>query len=208
MKAKTRKNKLILLKKYLDLETNELYTNLDSIGIYAKVLIKNLLDKRIRKCHRCKKLNIKSYTYSVLGWGNLNADIFLIGESPCVHSMSAQFPFPSASGNILDIVLTLSNLTRGDVFISNSIHCHLNAKQTPNDKEIHKCNTFLQNELEIVRPKMIVTLGNSAKTALAQIKTFDATTLHKTHPAKFLYSSAGLSDYILKFSLDIDKVIK
>ncbi len=214
MDLKTRKDKLVVLKEYLNLENNELTSENPGNALYKKILLKKRLDKHINECARCRDLNIKSYTKSVPGWGNLNANIFFIGESPCVHSMTACFPFAWRSGRILDIVLRLSNLTRYSVFISNSIHCHPEAKRSPTDKEIHRCSNFLYNELNTVKPNLVVTLGNSAKAAIAYIskhKFPDAygepyKILHKKHPASFLYNSTGLRDYILKFSLDIDKV--
>jgi len=218
MKLNTRKEKLVLLQQFVNLETNELKEdNNPGNVLYDKILCKKQLDKHINNCTRCKDLNIKSFTDSVPGWGNLNADIFFIGESPCVHSMTAQFPFAWKSGRILDIVLYLSRLTRYDVFISNSIHCHPESKRAPTDKEIHRCHKFLYKEIEIVQPELIVTLGNSAKTAMAHIikrcylpddDGLDYKTIHKKHPAAFLYNSAGLRDYILKFSLDLNKVSK
>ncbi|KKM72797.1 hypothetical protein LCGC14_1416880 [marine sediment metagenome] len=208
MKTKTRKDKLVLLSRYLDLETNELITDKNpGNALYEKILLKKHLDKSINKCTRCKNLNIKSFTDSVPGWGNLDADIFFIGESPCTHSMIAQFPFAWKSGRILDIVLRLSNLTRYDVFISNSMHCHPESKRSPTDRERIKCSPFLYDELQIVEPELIVTLGNSAKVAMDTLKT-PHKTIHKKHPASFLYSSTGLRDYILKLSLELDKVLK
>ena len=206
----TRKDKLVLLKQYLNLETNELNPDSENF-LYEKIFRKNQIDKRISKCHRCDKLNIKSFTRSVPGWGNLNADIFFIGEAPCIHSMTAQFPFAWRSGRILDIVLKLSSLNRYDIYISNSVHCHLESKRTPTDKERTKCSTFLSKEILLVEPKLIVTLGNSAKAAIEyinkhkKIKTSEHKIIYAIHPAKFLYNNTGLRDYVLKLSLELDK---
>ncbi len=212
MDLKTRKGKLVALKKYLNLETNVIKTtNIGSV-LYEKVLAKKHLDRRIDKCTKCKNLNIPSYTKAIAGWGNLNANIFFIGESPCLHSMTTRFPFAWKSGNILDIVLRLSSVTRYDVFVSNSIHCHPESKRAPTDREQHRCSHYLYTEIELVEPTLIVTLGNSAKAALEHInkhtslmERFQCKHIHKTHPAKFLYSNTGLRDYIVKFSLDLDK---
>lgn len=213
MLLKTRKEKLILLRRYLNLETNELESNnsMDTLyTLYEKILLKKKLDRQISQCSRCKDMNIKSYTGSVPGWGSLNADIFFIGESPCVHSMLSQFPFAWRSGRILDVVLKLSNLNRYDVFVSNSMHCHPESKRAPTDKEIHKCARYLHEELKLVEPKLVVTLGNSAKAALSYIASkhhaLEYAVLHNRHPAAFLYNSTGLRDYILKFSLELDKI--
>ncbi|KKK62776.1 hypothetical protein LCGC14_3000930, partial [marine sediment metagenome] len=64
MDLKTRKNKLVALRRYIDLETNELKSNNPGNLLYEKVLRKNRLDKKIDKCARCYNLNIKSYTNS------------------------------------------------------------------------------------------------------------------------------------------------
>ncbi len=214
MTPKTRKDKLVALKQFLDLETNELIQHVES-NLYGKVLHKTGIDRKIKKCRRCPDSNIKSFTDSVPGWGNLDAKVFFIGESPCVHSMQAQFPFAWKSGDILNIILALSGLTRYDVFISNSVHCHPKRKEAPKEKQILHCSEFLYKELLLVRPILVVTLGNSAKAAMQHLipmyKIYKdgepPKTIHKTHPAKFLYSNTGLGDYIIKFSLDIDKVV-
>ncbi|KKL88200.1 hypothetical protein LCGC14_1927080 [marine sediment metagenome] len=212
MKSASRKDKLVLLRKYLDLETNELKADNNPGNIlYEKIIRKKQLDKRIHNCHKCTNLNIKSFTQSVPGWGNLNADIFFIGESPCVHSMAAQFPFAWRSGRILDIILKLSNLTRYDVYLSNSVHCHLETKRAPTEKESIKCSAFLYKEIQLVEPALIVSLGNSAKAAIEHInkhrkyKTLENKIIRATHPARFLYNNTGLRDYILKLSLELDK---
>ena len=210
MESKTRKDKLVLLGQYLDLETNELKSDNPGKALCEKIVQKKRLDRRIDRCVRCPNLNIKSFTKSIPGWGNLNADIFLIGESPCVHSMTSNFPFAWKSGNILDIILKLSGLTRYDVFISNSMHCHPETKRTPTDNELRRCRRYLHEEMQIVSPLLVVTLGNAAKTTIKSMiaKLLLPNILHKKHPASFLYNSAGLSDYILGFSLELDKVSK
>jgi len=210
MKLKTRKSKLIALKQFIDLETDDLIIGAENPGsiLYDKILRKNIIDKRIIKCAKCPKLNMKSFTQAVPGWGNLNADIFFIGEAPCVHSMSNQFPFAWKSGRILDIVLELSCLTRYNVFVSNSAHCHV-GHRTPTNREIRKCSRmFLDDEIELVEPKLIVTLGNSAKIALSYVTSkhvLECKHLHMVHPAKFLYSKQGLKDYMLRMSTELDK---
>lgn len=214
MDTATRKDKLVLLKDFLNLETNDLLDNNPGIELYEKIIVKKRLDKNIDSCRRCVGLNIHSYTKAVSGWGNLNAKVFFIGESPCPHSMSAKYPFAWKSGRILDIILRLSELTRYDVFISNSVHCHLSTKRQPTEPEIACCSRYLHREIQIVKPKLIITLGNSAKESLEYIhnnkKAYkknkpEYKVLKKIHPAKFLYSSTGLGDYIVKLSLEIDR---
>ncbi len=209
MELKSRKDKLVALKQFLNLETNEFKTDLTEDVTYQKTLLKNKLNKKIRNCTRCQKLNIKSFTRSVPGWGNIDANIFFIGEAPCIHSMTAQFPFAWKSGAILNVALRLSSLTRYDIFISNSIHCHPPSNRAPTDIEIRKCSQHLHDELQIVKPKLIVSLGNAAKTAVKHIKDKSLyKILQMRHPASFLYSNANLKDYILKLSLEIDKFKK
>lgn len=213
MNLNSRKDKLIYLQKFVDLETNEIKNDDSGNELYYKILNKNRIDRHIDRCSRCgTSFNIKSYTRSVKGFGNINADIFLIGESPCSHSMIAQLPFAWESGRILDIILELSNLNRYNIFISNSIHCHLESKRPPTNIEIKRCNRILYEEIQIVNPTLVVALGNSAKTAIKYIHKRTKKIKHKTiyvkHPASFLYNSAGLQDYILKVSLELDKAKK
>ncbi len=204
----TRKTKLVALQQHLDLETGEFLTR-NPIGslLFKKTARKQRLDKQIMDCRLCKGLNIKSSTRAVPAWGNLNANIFFVGESPCVHSMVVQVPFAHKSGRILDIILSLSGLTRYDVCISDSIHCHTIRDRNPEPEEMNNCTMFLNRILHIVKPKLIIPLGAFAKIAIEKIdtKSLKCKVMPATHPARFLYNPRGIKDYILKLSLELDK---
>lgn len=217
MNLVTRKDKLVALQDFINLETNDLIPNdtLPGLGsiLHDKLLIQKALNRRITKCSKCTGLNVKGFTESAHGFGNLNAKIFFIGEAPCVKSMTLDFPFAWKSGKLLDIILNLSSLTRYDVFISNAIHCRLAQKRTPTNKEIRRCRFHLCDELELVQPKVVIALGASAKTSMYYVSKSKTANpdilaykiLYVKHPAAFLYNDFGLQDYILKTSLTIDK---
>jgi len=204
----TRKDKLLRLRHYMDLETHQIYEDkYPGKAFRNKILRKNLLDRKLNRCHLCEGMNITSSTGCVPGWGNINASIFIIGEAPCTKSMIYKYPFAWKSGIILDLILKLSNLTRNNIFITNSIHCHPPSNRTPLYKEILNCSAYLQKEIKIVKPKLIIALGNTAKLAMLNIniKDVDYRIIYKKHPASFLYSSEGIISYIIKTSLEIDK---
>ncbi len=204
----TRKDKLIALRKFIDLETGDfILKNTDDAFLYPKQKQKNILDNQIRSCRRCTGLNIPSCTKAVPAHGNLNSKIFFIGESPCIYTMQAQMQFAHKSGIILDIILALSNLDRYDVCMSDSIHCHPPRDRQPTPQELKNCRNYLRSEIHLVKPKLIIPLGNHAKETLAHIATdvLECKIFSVRHPASFLYNPRGMKDYILKVSFELDK---
>jgi len=212
---KTRKDKLVLLKTLLNLETGEVdksafdYEN----NLYEKATQKKALDARIRSCSLCEGLNIKRYTEGCPGWGDLNARVFFIGQSLHKPGILSDLPFILGSGYSLDAALRLSGLLRKDVFITNVVHCHPAGNRGSLDEEKKNCLPFLVSELLIVRPMMTVALGNDAKQALEHIwdkvTWLGAKKLAVKHPASFMYGAPEQRvDWIVKLSLEIDKVYK
>jgi len=209
----SRKDKLLELSRKYDLETEEPVSSRPSGIRYRRWLLKNKLDREIRRCHRCVGLNMHNFTQAVCGWGDIQAKVFIVGEAPCERSMMSQVPFAWKSGVILDDILALSKLSRYNVFISNAVHCHLPGKRGPKQCELSACNLHLQAELRIVKPRLVVTLGNFARCAMELITQAHAKrksplpfdTVHAKHPAAFLYSPRGLVNYMLKLSETIDK---
>ena len=203
-KYTTRKSKLVKLSKYLDLETEELFPRESRTNNFKKLYTKVSIDRIIDKCDLCDNLNITNFTKCVCGYGNLNSNIILIGEAPCSNSMKIKMPFAWKSGYLLDTAFILSTLHKRDLFITNAIHCHLAGKRTPTEEEIKNCSRHLQSEISLVKPKLVLTLGNIAKLAMETIKT-KAKVMNMKHPASFLYNPRGTVDYIIKLSILLDK---
>jgi uracil-DNA glycosylase family 4 len=95
----------------------------------------------------------------VPGEGAEAADIMFIGEAPGWHEDQQGRPFVGPAGKFLDELLASIGLNRSQVFIANVIKCRPQGNRDPLPVEIQNCRTWLERQIEIINPKMIVTLG-------------------------------------------------
>ncbi len=115
------------------------------------------LYEEIRNCHKCDIA--RSRTHAVPGEGPENAEIMFIGEAPGYHEDQQGRPFVGQAGQFLNELLASIGLKREDVYITNIIKTRPPANRDPLPVEIASCKAWLDAQLEIIRPKMIVTLG-------------------------------------------------
>ena len=109
---------------------------------------------------RCQKCDIAKYrTRVVPGEGAEDADIMFIGEAPGWHEDQQGRPFVGPAGQFLDELLSLINLKREQVYIANVIKCRPLGNRDPLPQEIVNCRGWLERQIELIRPRMIVTLG-------------------------------------------------
>ena len=109
---------------------------------------------------RCQQCEIARYrTRTVPGEGAGDADIMFIGEAPGWHEDQQGRPFVGPAGKFLDELLASINLNRQQVYIANVIKCRPQGNRDPLPQEILSCRKWLNRQIEIIRPKMIVTLG-------------------------------------------------
>lgn len=109
---------------------------------------------------RCQKCEIAKYrTRVVPGEGAEDADIMFIGEAPGWHEDQQGRPFVGPAGQFLDELLSLINLKREQVYIANVIKCRPLGNRDPLPQEIVNCRSWLERQIELIRPRMIVTLG-------------------------------------------------
>jgi uracil-DNA glycosylase family 4 len=115
------------------------------------------LNKEIALCHDCE---IAKYRTNVVpGEGAEDADIMFIGEAPGWHEDQQGRPFVGPAGKYLDELLASINLKREQVYIANVIKCRPVANRDPLPAEISNCRKWLERQIEIIHPRMIVTLG-------------------------------------------------
>ncbi|MBN1176320.1 MAG: uracil-DNA glycosylase [Dehalococcoidales bacterium] len=108
----------------------------------------------------CQKCDIaKSRTKVVPGEGAEDADIMFIGEAPGWHEDQQGRPFVGPAGQFLDKLLASINLNRQQVYIANVIKCRPTNNRDPLPTEMQNCRPWLNRQIEIIKPKMIVTLG-------------------------------------------------
>lgn len=118
----------------------------------------------------CKRCNLhKARSHLVFGTGDKNAKLVLVGEGPGQEEDLQGEPFVGAAGQLLNRILTAINLKREDVYICNVVKCRPPGNRTPERDEIEICKPFLLQQLEIIKPKLICTLGSVAAQALLGI---------------------------------------
>lgn len=115
------------------------------------------LAEEIAVCPKCDLA--KTRTNAVPGEGSPTADIVLIGEGPGFHEDQHARPFVGPAGKFLDELLASINLRRQDVYICNVIKCRPPNNRDPLPDEIGACTPWLDRQLEIINPPVIVTLG-------------------------------------------------
>lgn len=115
------------------------------------------LNEQVRRCQACRLA--RGRTYAVPGSGSPDAEIMFIGEAPGFHEDQQGEPFVGAAGKFLDQLLASIGLTRNDVFITNVVKCRPPNNRDPQPDEIDACRGFLDRQIELVKPKIIATLG-------------------------------------------------
>jgi len=133
------------------------------------------LYREIESCQLCEAL-ATTRNKVVPGSGNENAQIVFIGEAPGYHEDQQGLPFVGQAGQFLDYLLNSINLQRSDVYICNVIKCRPPGNRDPLPTEIKNCQKWLDRQLELISPKIIVTLG---RYSLA--KFFPGETIGKVH---------------------------
>ncbi len=121
-------------------------------------------EKKLKKIKKevinCKKCSLyKTRTLPVIGQGNHNTDIILIGEAPGANEDKTGIPFCGKSGDFLDEMLNRAGIKREDVYICNLLKCRPPKNRDPNSKELKACTPYLDRQIELIKPKVISSLG-------------------------------------------------
>ncbi len=122
----------------------------------------------IGDCTRCPLH--EGRTQIVQSTGNINADLMFVGEAPGADEDAQGVPFVGRSGKLLDKIIEAIGMKREDVFIGNINRCRPPGNRTPTLEEAETCKPFLLKEVAIVRPKIIVVMGNTAMKNLLNTK--------------------------------------
>ncbi len=118
------------------------------------------LRELIGDCHRCDLSCTR--TTLVFGVGDRDARVMLIGEAPGRNEDLRGEPFVGAAGKLLDELLAHAGLDRSDVYIANVLKCRPPGNRDPEPLEIETCTPFLREQIRIIGPEVLVTLGNFA----------------------------------------------
>ena len=117
----------------------------------------NELYGQIALCQKCEIAKFRSRV--VPGEGAEDADIMFIGEAPGWHEDQQGRPFVGPAGQFLDTLLATINLNRQQVYIANVIKCRPTNNRDPLPTEMQNCRPWLDSQIEIIKPRRIVTLG-------------------------------------------------
>lgn len=134
--------------------------------VASRQLLKLALDDEIKSCRRCDGMNIDGVTASAPGYGCLTSPVALVGQSLCEKCMGTQIPFTEGSGDLVDEGIKRAGREKKNLFISNAVHCHPPKNRASHQHEIVNCSSYLHRELEIVRPRLVITLGRDAERVL------------------------------------------
>ena len=140
---------------------------------YSKKLTQNIssennnlisLDETIKKCKKCNLHKTRQNT--VFGEGDPDSNIMIIGEAPGREEDEVGRPFVGRAGKLLNEFLKSINLNRDSVFIVNTIKCRPPENRNPEASEISACSDYLDQQINIIKPKVLVLLGKIAANRL------------------------------------------
>lgn len=155
------------------------------------------LVQEIIKCNKCRLS--KTRTKAVAGEGSKNAELLFVGEAPGRNEDLEGRPFVGSAGKFLNQLINQLELERKEVYIANIVKCRPPGNRKPSKEEIKTCIPYLKEQIALIKPRIIVLLGNVAiKTLLDRRLTSTKAhgTLHKRngklyfvtyHPAAALY---------------------
>ena len=123
------------------------------------------LAEHLRGCTRCPLS--EGRTTVVVGAGDPDADLLFVGEAPGANEDRTGLPFVGQAGKLLDELLGGIGMTREQVFIANVLKCRPPGNRDPRPDEIDSCRGYLEEQVALIRPRVVCTLGNFATKLLS-----------------------------------------
>jgi len=147
-----------------------------------KILKLKEIENEIKKCAKCPLHKIRKNP--VAGEGNPNAKVLLVGLGPGYNENLHGKPFVGAAGKFLDELLELAGLKREEIFITNIMKCYL-PNNIAKEEEIKTCTPYLERQLEVIKPEVIITLGNVATSFMLDKFGIKVQSIGKIHGQRF-----------------------
>lgn len=122
------------------------------------------LHDSLRNCQKCRLASGR--TQVVFGTGNPDASIMFVGEAPGFHEDKQGIPFVGAAGKLLTELLESAGLSRSQIYIANVIKCRPPNNRDPEPDEVDACKPFLLQQIQIIKPHLVCSLGNFATQTL------------------------------------------
>lgn len=116
------------------------------------------LRARVASCERCELCRTRKNT--VFGSGSVNTPLVIVGEGPGADEDEQGLPFVGKAGQLLTQILTAGGIDRESVYITNVVKCRPPNNRNPEQTEMMKCGDFLEAQLMLLRPRILVCLGN------------------------------------------------
>ena len=168
------------------------------------------INERVCACGKCPNL-ANSRTQTVFGVGNPDADLMFIGEAPGVDEDAQGEPFVGRAGQLLTKIIKAMGFAREEVYIANILKCRPDTPDStygnrpPTPREMQTCRPYLMEQIEIIKPKVIVALGAVAVEGLLGMSTpmrqlrgrwnsFNGTPLMVTYHPAYLLRNQSLSE--------------
>jgi len=120
------------------------------------------LNKEIANCRKCRLSETR--IHALCGEGNLNAKLMLIAQAPGENEDREGIMFIGPSGRVLDELLQISAVDREKLYMTNLVKCMLPKNRKPKQDEIDMCSHYLDEEIELINPEILVPLGHYATT--------------------------------------------
>ena len=167
-------------------------------------------------CVRCRLS--QGRTQVVYGTGSPDADLMFIGEGPGYHEDKQGEPFVGAAGQLLNQMLAEIEVSRQDVYIANVIKCRAPGNRDPLPDEIEACSPYLLEQVALIDPRIIVTLGNFATrfvlnkpVSISRVRgqrfTWQGRTVIPTyHPAAVLHGGGAASSQMTALRVDFQEI--
>lgn len=134
-----------------------------------KVSALNAMDaQEVRTCSKCVLCEGRIQT--VFGEGDPDAQIMFVGEGPGQNEDEQGRPFVGRSGDLLDKQIQAMGFERSQVYIANVVKCRPPNNRTPLADEVDACSDYLRRQIEIIRPRVIITLGGPAAKLVLNVK--------------------------------------
>jgi len=115
------------------------------------------LNERIKGCKKCRLSETR--INAICGEGNLKAKVMLIAQAPGENENREGKMFVGPSGKVLDELLKLAEITKQEIYMTNLIKCRLPKYRKPKQDEIEACSHYLNKEIELIDPQVLVPLG-------------------------------------------------
>ncbi len=180
----------------------------------------NDIRNRVVSCVKCNLS--KTRTNAVPGIGNVKSDIIFVGEAPGRNEDLQGKPFVGTAGQILSEAMEYAGFARDQVYITNVVKCRPPNNRQPITEERDACRQYLSEELDIMKPKIICILGNTAYSSLLDgseitknrgklVKNNDQLYFVTVHPAAIIYNPGlrqVLKDDFVLLAKTLDKLRK